>query len=146
MIRSVRHALCAMRYALCTRRSSLCTIHHSLYTDFIGRYSPYTGHYSPYTESMGAIGFDRDARYKEACRVTAYPYPSGTKHKRRLSRVLTSSLALLRHPDFLPASSPSMASFKQDSLFWTPVQKDETFGLGLRETCQRVSNSLRLKH
>ena len=27
----------------------------------------------------GATGFDRDVRVKEACRVTAYPYPSGTK-------------------------------------------------------------------
>jgi hypothetical protein len=95
---------------------------------------------------MGAIGFDRDARCNEACRVTAYPYPSGTKHKRRLERVRTSSLELLRHPDFLPASSPSMASFKQDSLFWMPVQKDELYRLGSRETCQRVSNGLRSKH
>jgi hypothetical protein len=139
MIRSVFSTPSAMR-------SSPFTRHYSLYTDSTGGSSPCTRHYSLYTDLTGAIGFDRDARYKEACRVTAYPHPSGTKHKRRLSRVRTSCLAQLRHPGFLPASSPSMASFKQDSLFWTPVQKDETYGLGLRETCQRVSNSLRLKH
>lgn len=55
---------------------------------------------------MGATGFDRDVRVKEACRVTAYPYPSGTKHNCRLSRVRTSRLARLHHPDFLSALSP----------------------------------------
>ncbi len=55
---------------------------------------------------MGATGFDRDVRVKEACRVTAYPYPSGTKHNCRLSRVRTSRVKRLHHPDFLSASSP----------------------------------------
>ncbi len=40
----------------------------------------------------GATGFDREARVREACRVTAYPYPSGTKYNCRLSRVRTSCL------------------------------------------------------
>lgn len=40
----------------------------------------------------GATGFDREVRVREACRVTAYPYPSGTKHNCRLSRVRTSCL------------------------------------------------------
>jgi len=30
------------------------------------------------TNNKGATGFDRDARVKEACRVTAYPKLSGT--------------------------------------------------------------------
>ena len=55
---------------------------------------------------MGATGFDRDVRVKEACRVTAYPYPSGTKHNCRLSRVRTSRVKRLHHPDFPSASSP----------------------------------------
>ncbi len=41
----------------------------------------------------GATGFDREARVREACRVTAYPYPSGTKHNCKLKRVRTSCLS-----------------------------------------------------
>jgi len=52
----------------------------------------------------GATGFDREARVREACRVTAYPYPSGTKHNCKLTRVRTSCLEQLHHPDLLPAS------------------------------------------
>ena len=48
--------------------------------------------YSDINKNKGATGFDRDVRVKEACRVTAYPYPSGTKHNCRLLRVRTSSL------------------------------------------------------
>ncbi len=35
--------------------------------------------YGKFIDHKGATGFDRDVRVKEACRVTAYPYPSGTK-------------------------------------------------------------------
>ncbi len=54
----------------------------------------------------GATGFDREVRVREACRVTAYPYPSGTKHNCKLKRIRTGSLEPPHHPDLLPASGP----------------------------------------
>ena len=35
-------------------------------------------------KTKGAIGFDREERIKKACRGTAYPLTSGTKHNCRL--------------------------------------------------------------
>ena len=55
----------------------------------------------------GAIGFDREVRISKACRVTAYPTTSGTKHNCRLLRVRTSRL--------VAATSSGLSSrFKSD--------------------------------
>jgi hypothetical protein len=66
-------------------------------------------------KDKGATGFDRDVRVKEACRVTAYPYPSGTKHNCRLSRVSTSRLIAATSYGLSACFKSDMASCKQDS-------------------------------
>jgi len=57
-------------------------------------------------ERKGAKGFDREVGGKEACRVSAFPYPGRIKHNCRLLRVCNGRLMRPHHLGFPPASSP----------------------------------------
>jgi len=83
----------------------------------------------------GATGFDRDVRVKEACRVTAYPHPSGTKHNCRLSRVSTSRLVAATSYGLSACFKSDMASYKRDSLPECLYRPVKTYRLGREKTC-----------
>ena len=81
----------------------------------------------------GATGFDRDVRVKEACRVTAYPYPSGTKNNCRLSRVRTSRLIAATSYGLSSCFKSDMASCKRDSHTGCLYDLAKTYRLRIQE-------------
>lgn len=81
----------------------------------------------------GAIGFDREVRVREACRVSTFPQKSGNKHNCRLSRVRISCVEQLHHLDFLPASSPVWCDTSRIVFLDTYTGRQNLIGVGGRK-------------
>jgi len=78
----------------------------------------------------GAIGFDREVRVREACRVPTHPKKGRNKHNCRLSRVRTGCLMQPHHLGFPPVSSPEWCNTSRIVFLDTYTERQKLIGVG----------------